>query len=267
MDPPSDVVTLDESNHTTWHTQITKLLEYRGLSDACCSAYPVCTPVQIKRSAEAAATIIGTVSAHLLLRLPKEDLLNGSMLLSHLGHFAKSFRFLDLSPELRNLVYEYYLGVKGARLKEYYLYQDDDSGILLWPRMPALLQVCKQLCREFRSVYFAECKFCFDLLEQASSMDTDATVEQLLYWTERVAGPEVRHMRQIKVSFEKEDWWELSLDEKSGLKLEEFVDSTEAQAIRTHLWQTEALRKALHLKGEALMMFLTQGSSIWPQDL
>lgn len=262
MDATANVVTLDESNYTTWSPQIARLLEHRGLSDACSFPYG---PIQIKRSAEAAATIIGTVSAHLLLRLPREHLLNSSLLLLHLEDIAKPFRFLDLSPELRNLVYEYYLEVQGLEVQEYWLLQREESGRSTGSRMPDLLQVSKQLRREFRSVYFAECRFYFNLLEPSLSPGITATVELLLDWTERVAGPEVRYMRHLQASFDEYDSWELSLDEKSGLKLGEVVGDTESQATRKHLRQTEALRKALHLKGEALMMFLTQGLNIWLQ--
>lgn len=265
MDAPANVVTLDESNHTTWHTQITKLLEHRGLSDVCCSAYPLYTPVQIKRSAEAAATIIGTVSAHLLLRQPREHLLNAALLLSHLKNFAKPFRFLDLSPELRNLVYDHYLGEKNRWSRMYCLEMDVDRNRISNTRMPGLMQVCKQLRKDFRPLYFAEYHFSINFHSYFTLKEVKEAIQFISQWSENVAGTDLRHITELYVSIEHIGLCKLSTLKGGGLELAKFEGDVSREAKKL-LRQTNALSKALGLKGEALVMFVIQDPSIWVVD-
>ncbi|KAK5732922.1 hypothetical protein LTS12_027045 [Elasticomyces elasticus] len=265
---------LYEGNFTEWRDRIANLLDIHGVdSDAIpCPVYRDWNGLAKRQ--DTVELIATQVSPALLSRIPTTNLQCPTRLLSSVQDMAKPFRLNDLPPELRSRVFGFYFEVptiSSIRDGSWMTYKINSHEVPdHWSNhtVSDLLLVSRLMTTEALPIFYKSSWIAFDAPNKHDYGKEELRGPgQVRRWAERKLVGNITFLRVVglgqlyggKLSLS------IELEDRVGLVTTYCGDFPidKQQAWDRHIANVELDRKALGLKGEALVLCLTSRPELW----
>ncbi|KXT07568.1 hypothetical protein AC578_10199 [Pseudocercospora eumusae] len=273
--PPSHAAEVlgGNNNFDSWLEETRYDLERRKLWRYAERPVPVNADRKWKEdSAEAAILICRYVASPLLLRIPSSHLLDAFALLEQLRRLSQPFRFLELTRELRDRVYDLALPCTHED-RTWSLADDISNAKFRTRRFPSLLRVCRQIRAETRVRFLTTAHFSIEL--RYTRLQTPSRLDNIIRgWAQNPARGYLRYLRSLdlkikEMTYSLGGFYTFALDNKLGLQItcKNMVTGTKTSQhqyeIQEHETAMEKDRQALNLKGEAIIMAIIRKPELW----
>lgn len=233
----------------------------------------------------AACIIHNFVPTHLLEQVRLINQHDHAKLMANLEDMTLRFRFMELPPELRNVVYSFLI---------------PDRAPVLWSPLrksrsssPSITSVARQIRSESLPIFYARSLFVLDFRSPETSPEDDSpsakranNVPALArMWAQTLYGPCKKHLREIMVLLQvqsdadgaKSELRALGFAHSSGRGLAgryyipeeetesfgELFDKKSRRLLKRFARRMDKKRAILHLQGESLIMAITEDDPIW----
>ncbi|KAK3613299.1 hypothetical protein LTR22_028209, partial [Elasticomyces elasticus] len=265
---------LYEGNFTEWRDRIANLLDIHGVDiDAIpCPVYRDWTGLAKRQ--HTVELITTQISPALLSRIPATNLRCPKRLLSSVQDMAKPFRFDDLPPELRSRVFGFHFEIptiSSIRDCSWMTYRVNSHKLPdHWSNhtVPDLLLVSRLTNTEALPIFYKTSWIAFD----APTRDDYGEEElggpgQVRRWAEKKVAGNVKFLRVLGLGrlYGGRSSLSIELEDRVGLVIYYCHDFPvdKKQAWDKHVANVNLDRKALGLKGEALVLCLTSRPELW----
>ena len=184
-----------------WRASLTKLLLLHGLSSLLQHDRELRQRVTCGEFQFAHHIIRAQVEPRLYSRLPPTAQVIPYDTVEALRGLAKAFRFMDLPPELRVLVYTKLLpdsDVTAIDVKHQYAM-----------RYPAITTVTREIRKEFMPIFYSHCVFSFKLRAEPRGLyyrpiavrqaQVPAVAQLVRMWAKKRPAESLRHLREVRV--------------------------------------------------------------------
>lgn len=259
---------LYEANYDEWSDRMCSMLHFTGYVSDCYGSCDLdCLRNEERHSTprvfllEVLDIIQKNVSPAFLERIPDEDKTDFKRLLDKLEAHACSFRFLDLSPEIRKRIHDHVVTDALSWNDEWVEITHDGEFELT--RQP-LLAVSRQIRDEVMPLYLTKARFRL-CSPPDNSWPVGTVAKAISAWAESTLKQHARHLDLFDLPLTQDDYLTLTCTPKDGLKvnIEARLRAQDERKLRKHVAAIETSRKALGLGGEAIILTLTSRPALW----